>query len=146
MTQAITNDVMIGLLSAVGLILLYLLVLAVRNPVLVKIGLRNIPRRPAQSVLIVVGLTLSTVIILSSLAIGDTLTYSVRSSAVQAYGRIDEIVAPPLLSLLATLGANPDKVEAAATANEQVAELRALTEGGLTTLLSVLKGGLPGIS
>lgn len=146
MTQTITNYVMISLLGAVGLILLYLLFLATRNPVLVKIGLRNIPRRPAQSVLIVVGLTLSTVIILSSLAIGDTLTYSVRTSAVQAYGRIDEIVAPPLLSLLATLGENPEDLEAATDENEQIAELSALTEGGLTTLLAVLEGGLPGIS
>src|SRR3712207_9234938 len=112
---------MIGLLIAVGLIILYLALLAMRNPVLVKIGLRNIPRRPAQSVLIVIGLTLSTVIILSSLAIGDTLTYSVRSSAVQAYGRIDEIIAPPLLSLLATLGSNPGDLDAAATENEEVA-------------------------
>lgn len=146
MTHAMSNYVMIGLLSAVGLIVLYLFLLAARNPVLVKIGLRNLPRRPAQSVLIVIGLTLSTVIILSSLAIGDTLTYSVRSSAVQAYGRIDEIVAPPLLSLLATLGENPGDLAAAAAENEQVAALTALTEGGLTTLLTVLEGGLPGIS
>ena len=74
MTQQIATNIMIGLLIAVGLILLYLLFVALRNPVLIKIGLRNIPRRPAQSVLIVVGLTLSTVIILSSLATGDTLT------------------------------------------------------------------------
>ncbi len=146
MTQAIATNVMIGLLIAVGLILVYLLFLAARNPVLVKIGLRNIPRRPAQSVLIVVGLTLSTVIILSSLATGDTLTYSVRSSAIQAYGRIDEIIAPPLLSLLATLGENPGDLEAAAAENEEVAELTRLTEGGLTTLLAVLEGGLPGIT
>lgn len=146
MTQTITNNVMIGLLGAVGLILLYLLFLAARKPVLVKIGLRNLPRRPAQSVLIVIGLTLSTVIILSSLAIGDTLTYSVRSSAVQAYGRIDEIIAPPLLSLLATLGNNPGDLEAAAAENEQMAELTRLTEGGLTSLLAVLEGGLPGIT
>lgn len=146
MTHAMSNYVMIGLLSAIGLIVLYLCLLAARNPVLVKIGLRNLPRRPAQSVLIVIGLTLSTVIILSSLAIGDTLTYSVRSSAIQAYGRIDEIVAPPLLSLLATLGENPGDLAAAAAENEQVAALTDLTEGGLTTLLTVLEGGLPGIS
>jgi hypothetical protein len=96
--------------------------------------------------LIVIGLTLSTVIILSSLAIGDTLTYSVRSSAIQAYGRIDEIIAPPLLSLLATLGNNPGDLEAAAAENEQMAELTRLTEGGLTSLLAVLEGGLPGIT
>lgn len=69
-----TNYVMIGLLVAVGLILLYLTAVAARNPVLVKIGIRNIPRRPAQSILIVIGLTLSTIIIVSALATGDTLT------------------------------------------------------------------------
>ena len=146
MTQQIANNTMIGLLIAVGLILLYLFLLATRNPVLVKIGLRNIPRRPSQSVLIVIGLTLSTVIILSSLATGDTLTYSVRNTAVQAYGRIDEIIAPPIISLLATLGEDGGNLDEAAADNEQAAELAALTEGGLTSLLAVLEGGLPGIT
>ena len=146
MLQQYATNTMIGLLIAVGLIILYLVLLATRNPVLVKIGLRNIPRRPSQSVLIVIGLTLSTVIILSSLATGDTLTYSVRQSAVQAYGRIDEIVAPPLLSLFASLDSNNGNLEDAAAENEQAAELALLTEGGLTTLLAVLDGGLPGIT
>ena len=140
-----TNYVMFGLLIAVGLILLYLTAVAARNPVLVKIGLRNIPRRPAQSILIVIGLTLSTIIIVSALATGDTLTYSVRSHAVQAYGRIDQIIAPPLLSLLASLGEGRSLEEAAAE-NEEFAELSRLTEGGLTSLFAVLEGGLPGIS
>ena len=146
MLQQYATNTMIGLLIAVGLILLYLVLLATRNPVLVKIGLRNIPRRPSQSVLIVIGLTLSTVIILSSLATGDTLTYSVRRSAVQAYGRIDEIIAPPILSLLATLGDNGGNLEEAAANSEQAADLALLTEGGMTTLLAVLDGGLPGIT
>lgn len=146
MTQQIATNVMIGLLVAVGLILAYLLFVAARNPVLVKIGLRNIPRRPSQSILIVIGLTLSTVIILSSLATGDTLTYSVRSSAIQAYGRIDEIIAPPLISLLASLGDEGTSLEEAAEDNEQAADLANLTEGGLTSLLAVLQGGLPGIT
>jgi putative ABC transport system permease protein len=146
MLQQYATNVMIGLLIAVGLILLYLVLLATRNPVLVKIGLRNIPRRPSQSVLIVIGLTLSTVIILSSLATGDTLTYSVRTSAVRAYGHIDEIIAPPLISLFATLGEDPGSLDEAAAENEQAAELARLTEGGMTSLLAVLEGGLPGIT
>ena len=36
-----------------------------RNPVLFKLGLRNIPRRRAQTVLIIIGLMLSTAIITS---------------------------------------------------------------------------------
>jgi putative ABC transport system permease protein len=139
------NYFMVGLLVAVGLILLYLTALAARNPVLVKIGLRNIPRRPAQSILIVIGLTLSTIIIVSALATGDTLAYSVRTHAIQAYGRIDQIVAPPLLSLFISLGDN-STLDQAAAENEQVAELSRLFEGGFTSLLAVLEGGLPGIS
>ena len=142
---AFTTYAMTGLLVGVGLILLYLGWLALRNPVLVKIGLRNIPRRPAQSILIVIGLTLSTVIIVSALSTGDTLTYSVRTNAVQAYGPIDEIIAPPLLSLFASLG-DTGSLDEAAAESEQAAEISRLTEGGLTSLLAVLEGGLPGIT
>lgn len=133
------NNVMIGLLIGVAGVLLYILLLGWRNPVLVKIGLRNIPRRPAQSVLIILGLTLSTIIILSSLTTGDTLTYSVRRHAVQAYGMIDEIIAPPLLSALAGVGNQGQE-------SAQIEELNRLMEGGLTSVLAVLEGGLPGIS
>ncbi|MCC6166700.1 MAG: ABC transporter permease [Caldilineaceae bacterium] len=133
------NNVMIGLLIGVAGVLLYILLLGWRNPVLVKIGLRNIPRRPAQSALIVLGLTLSTIIILSSLTTGDTLTYSVRRHAVQAYGMIDEIIAPPLLSALAGVGNQGQE-------SAQTEELNRLMEGGLTSVLTVLEGGLPGIS
>ncbi len=129
----------IGVLAIVGVILF----LYWRNPVLIKIGLRNIPRRPTQSILIVVGLTLSTVIVISSLVIGDTLTYSLRRQAIDAYGAIDEIVAPPLLSLFITLA---DEETSSAEATQAQDELERLTEGGLTTVLTVLEGGLPSIS
>ena len=141
----ITTNVLIGLVVGVGLILLYLGWLAARNPVLIKIGLRNIPRRPSQSILIVIGLTLSTIIIVSALSTGDTLTYSVRTNAVQAFGPIDEIVAPPLLSLFASL-ADSGSLDEAAAENQQAADLSRLMEGGLTSLLAVLEGGLPGIT
>ena len=146
MFQTWATNVMLTLLVSVALILLYLVYVGLRNPVLVKIGLRNIPRRPAQSVLIVIGLTLSTIIIVSSLSTGDTLTYSVRAQAVQSYGPIDQIVAPPLLSLLVTLADQTESFDQAAAENEQVAELQRLTEGGLISLLAVLEGGLPGIT
>ena len=64
------------LVIGVGVAVSILVVQSLRRPVLAKIGLRNIPRRPTQSALIVIGLTLSTVIIVSSLSIGDTLDYS----------------------------------------------------------------------
>jgi putative ABC transport system permease protein len=69
-----------------------LALLAIRNRLLLKLGLRNIPRRRAQTVLIVVGLMLSTLIITSAFGTGDTISYSIRSAATQNLGPIDEIV------------------------------------------------------
>ncbi|MEZ4681937.1 MAG: hypothetical protein R2932_47780 [Caldilineaceae bacterium] len=76
--ESISTNAAIAFAAAVVLILLYLLLLYFRNPVLVKLGLRNIPRRPAQSILIVIGLALSTIIIISALSTGDTLSSSLR--------------------------------------------------------------------
>jgi putative ABC transport system permease protein len=67
-------------------------VLAVRNLVFLKIGLRNIPRRPGRSALIVLGLMLGTTIIASSLLTGDTMATAVRASVVESLGVIDEAV------------------------------------------------------
>jgi putative ABC transport system permease protein len=67
-------------------------VLALRNLVFLKIGLRNIPRRRGRSVLIVVGLMLGTTIIAASLLTGDTMARAVRSTVVESLGVIDETV------------------------------------------------------
>jgi putative ABC transport system permease protein len=64
----------------------------VRNRVMFFIGVRNIPRRRAQTVLIIIGLMLSTLIISTAFSIGDTVNYSITN---EVYGRlhsIDEIV------------------------------------------------------
>ena len=68
-------------------------ILALRNPVLVRLGVRNIRRRPARSALIVVGSMLGTVIIAAALATGDSMSQTIRSSATAALGRTDEVVA-----------------------------------------------------
>ena len=135
----------IGLVAIVLVILGIVLLQSLARPVLAKIGLRNIPRRPAQSILIVIGLTLSTLIIVSALSIGDTLSYSVQRQAITAYGNVDEIIAPPLLSSLTNAGNNQTQADStdAPTVQQQ---LQNLTAGGLTSTLAVLNGGLPGIS
>ena len=146
--QAITsigNNIAFALLGMVSVVVIILLLLAWRNPVLFRMGLRNIPRRPGQSALIVVGLTLSTIIIVASFATGDTLNYSVQRQAVAAYGTIDEILAPPLISLLASMGNNPGQADPTAAQSEATTELEGLFAGGLTSVLTVLQGGLPGI-
>ncbi|MBU6288726.1 MAG: ABC transporter permease, partial [Chloroflexi bacterium] len=69
-----------------------LAVVAWRRPVLLGLALRQLPRRPAQSALIVLGLMISTTLVTASLATGDTLTFSLRSAAVDEIGRLDVVV------------------------------------------------------
>ncbi|MEJ5220930.1 MAG: FtsX-like permease family protein, partial [Tepidiforma sp.] len=64
--------------------------IAWRNPVMFKMGLRNIPRRKAQTALIVVGLMLSTLIMSAAFGTGDTLTSSVSSEVYSILGEADE--------------------------------------------------------
>lgn len=156
--ENLSSNIMIGLVGSVVAVVLVLVLLALRQPVLAKLGVRNIPRRPLQSSLIVIGLTLSTIIVISALAIGNTLDYSLRRHAINAYGAIDEIIAPPLLSTLAQLAgagapettqttgadgdqaANFDTEESAGAAGEAL-----LNADALTTILNLLEEGLPGI-
>lgn len=65
---------------------------ALRSPVVFKMAVRNIPRRHAQTVLIVLGLMLATLLFSASFATGDTLTRSFRAQAVQQLGLLDVLV------------------------------------------------------
>src|SRR3981081_2190710 len=76
--------------AAVGAVLFVLLVLAMFNRILLKMALRNIPRRRAQTVLILFGLMLATLITTASLAVGDTLTYSLVAIQLPQLGGVGE--------------------------------------------------------
>ncbi len=67
-------------------------IMALRNRVMLKMGLRNIPRRKAQTALIVFGIMISTLIMAASFGTGDTLTFSIRKAVVDGLGTIDEFV------------------------------------------------------
>src|SRR4051794_28217992 len=86
------TGVMIALLAMLGLCLLAVGWVAWKRPVIFHMGMRNIPRRRAQTSLIVVGLMLSTLIIAAALGTGDTLNYSVTSVAYDVLGHVDEVV------------------------------------------------------
>ena len=135
----------IGLLAAVALVLLTLVVMGLRNRTIAKLGVRNIPRRRSQSALIILGLTLSTIIIVSALSIGDTLSFSVRRHAINAYGTIDQVISPPLLSALAGLATNAAEGDNPTDALAG-SELSGLLKGDLLSILGLLQKGLPGIS
>ena len=66
--------------------------IALRNPVMFKMGIRNIPRRPAQTTLIIIGLMLSTLIMSAAFGTGDTLTTSVTNEVYGIAGETDEII------------------------------------------------------
>ena len=80
------------LVVMLGICLLLVAYIALRKPIVFKMGLRGIPRRPAQTVLIVIGLMLSTLIVASALGVGDTLDTSVRGFAYDQLGEIDQVV------------------------------------------------------
>ncbi len=86
------DGIMAWMLAAFLIVSGILAFFALRNRLLLKLALRNIPRRRAQTVLIVVGLMLSTIIITSALGTGDTMAYSLRTGLTGSIGRIDEIV------------------------------------------------------
>ena len=66
--------------------------MAVRNPVMLKLGIRPISRRPGMTALIIIGVMLSTIIISAAFGTADTLSYSIRDIGVNGLGTIDEIV------------------------------------------------------
>src|SRR5690348_11205316 len=77
---------------ATALIALVLIVQATRTPHLLRIGLRNVPRRKLRTALVVFGLMLATTFVASAIAIDDTIVLAVKSVAVYNLGRIDEQV------------------------------------------------------
>ncbi|MBM31474.1 MAG: hypothetical protein CL764_01305 [Chloroflexi bacterium] len=79
------------------LIIVFLIILfgAFRRFILVKMGTRNIPRRKGQSILIIIGLMLSSIIIATSLGIGDTIRYSIRTVVFDSLGTADEVIQGP---------------------------------------------------
>ncbi|MFN8441809.1 MAG: FtsX-like permease family protein [Caldilineaceae bacterium] len=143
MLSSIYTNISIGLLVLVGLILLVLLALAFANPVLAKLGVRNIPRRPAQSILIVIGLTLSTIIFITSLSLGDTLNYSIQRHAIDAFGTIDQIIAPPLLSIFTDLRATAPQDPGTSNSPDQPPD--PLANDSFDSILALIDQGLPGI-
>jgi putative ABC transport system permease protein len=87
----------IGPLAAAIVVALAVLVgalgaLAIRNRIFFKLGIRNVTRRRARTALIVLGLMLGTTIISSALATGDTISHTIRSSAITSLGQTDELV------------------------------------------------------
>jgi putative ABC transport system permease protein len=86
------------LVILLGIALAVAAFIAVRRPFLRRLALRQIARRRGEAVLVVVGSVLGTAIIIGSLIVGDTLNFSVRQTAYNNLGPIDEIVSSPTVA------------------------------------------------
>ncbi len=100
-----------GLSAALLILILAIAIIAVRNRFLIKLSLRNIPRRRTQSILIIVGLMLSSTIVAASLAIGDTITASIRNAVLDGIGDIDITISKPVFGELGDPTISPEEVE-----------------------------------
>jgi len=87
-----TNRLTLVLLVVFAAGALILAFLATRYRTSLRMAMRNIPRRRAQSVLIVTGLMLATVLFSAAFTTGDTLTTSLRTQALENIGRVDVVV------------------------------------------------------
>ena len=87
-----TNQLTLVLLGVFAAGALILASLALRDRTSFRMAVRNIPRRKAQSALIVAGLMLATVLFSAAFTTGDTLTNSLRVQALENIGRVDVVV------------------------------------------------------
>ncbi|MCH7952391.1 MAG: ABC transporter permease [Chloroflexi bacterium] len=86
------NLIMFVLLGLLAITLSAAAVIFFRNRIVFLMGLRNIPRRVAQSTLIVIGLMLSTVIITAAFTFGDTVDYSITKATFDLFGHADIVL------------------------------------------------------
>lgn len=87
------DNIMAVVLGFSILVLAVVAFLAWRKPIITRLALRNIPRRRSQTVLIVFGLMLATLLITAAFGTGDTITYSMRQSFTNGLGGTDITVA-----------------------------------------------------
>ncbi|HEX8220711.1 MAG TPA: FtsX-like permease family protein [Chloroflexia bacterium] len=83
------DTIMLVVLVLSLLVLAYVAFLALRKPIIAKLALRNVPRRRSQTVLIVFGLMLATMLITAAFGTGDTLTHSMRVAFAGGLGGTD---------------------------------------------------------
>ena len=83
------NTILVILAIVVGICLISIAAIALFRPVIFKMAMRNPPRRKTQTILIVVGLMLATLIISSALTTGDTLDHTIKKLSYDSLNRVD---------------------------------------------------------
>src|SRR5689334_9744461 len=75
-----------------ALVALGLVIAAIRNPLVRRIGLRNAVRRPREAALVMLGCVLGTALIVGNSAVGDSFTASIQRQALGDFGALDASV------------------------------------------------------
>ena len=101
------NWIMVVLLTVFLGIMAGVVAMAFRKRIMLRLALRNIPRRRAQTVLIVVGIMLSSVIMATAFGIGDTINHSIRTEAIKNLATVDEIILSARVSSADRFGSSP---------------------------------------
>ena len=137
--------IMTVLLVLLGVALGSITLVALRHRLLFMMGLRNIPRRRSQTILIVIGLMLSTLIITSAFAMGDTFHYSVSKVAYDHLHSVDETVQaftesedPFVVGLSSIISPRPIPPDEAAGLVESIAALP-----GVDGAAAIMRGPVP---
>ena len=86
------NSIMLVMVILLALVLAVVAYIALRNRIAFFIGVRNIPRRRAQTILIILGLMLSTLIISAAFTTGDTISSTMTAETYNVLGHVDETV------------------------------------------------------
>ncbi|MCH8949268.1 MAG: ABC transporter permease, partial [Chloroflexi bacterium] len=138
------NIIMWVLLGALGVALSVVGYVIVRSRVMFIMGVRNMPRRMAQTTLIIIGLMLSTLIIAAAFTTGDTVNYSLSATSYDLLGHTDEWV------VLAAENDGPPRAIESSISQETVDGLRAaLSQAGISEIdgyLPVMRGDVPVIN
>jgi ABC-type antimicrobial peptide transport system permease subunit len=85
----------LSLAAVTGGIVFLLLGLALSNPLLLRMGMRNTVRRPGKTLLLLCGLTLATAVITASFGLQDSFTSSAAAQRIAHMGMVDESVTGP---------------------------------------------------
>jgi putative ABC transport system permease protein len=115
-------------------------VVVLRQPVTLRLSMRNVRRRVGRSALIVVGLMLATTIISAAFNTGDTIAETVHSEVIISLGNIDEVISAQEEGDIEVTGETTglaffsesmfDEISAAATDNDDIdGVLPAIWEG-----------------
>ncbi|MCH8064961.1 MAG: FtsX-like permease family protein [Chloroflexi bacterium] len=138
------NIIMWVLLGVLGIALSAVGYVIVRSRVMFIMGVRNMPRRVAQTTLIIIGLMLSTLIIAAAFTTGDTVNYSLSATSYGLLGHTDEWVV-----LAAEQDGPPRDIESSISQETTDGLRAALSQASISEIdgvLPVLRGDVPVIN